>query len=117
MAKAIKRGKKKKAVAAKKRAVKKPRTKTAKLPNKAAKPSKRIAPKPAQRLAPPRVRTKRQLRPSLSPAQQRQARPRKVSAYDELPRTPANFQPLTPLTLLERAAGVFPDRIAVIHGS
>jgi len=39
------------------------------------------------------------------------------SAYDELPRTPANFQPLTPLTLLERAAAVFPDRIAVIHGA
>ena len=28
----------------------------------------------------------------------------------------ANFQPLTPLTMLERAASVFPDHIAVIHG-
>ncbi|MES2254255.1 MAG: acyl-CoA synthetase [Pseudomonadota bacterium] len=43
-------------------------------------------------------------------------RQRPRSAYDELPRTPANFQPLTPLTLLERAAAVFPDHIAVIHG-
>ncbi|MEO7053410.1 MAG: acyl-CoA synthetase [Rhizomicrobium sp.] len=43
-------------------------------------------------------------------------RPKPRSAYDELPRTPANFQPLTPLTLLERAAAVFPDHIAVIHG-
>ncbi|MEL6372710.1 MAG: acyl-CoA synthetase [Pseudomonadota bacterium] len=33
-----------------------------------------------------------------------------------LDKTPANFQPLTPLTFLERAALVFPDRTAVIHG-
>src|SRR5690349_8359792 len=31
-------------------------------------------------------------------------------------RAQANFQPLTPLTLLERAATVFPDHPAVIHG-
>lgn len=29
---------------------------------------------------------------------------------------PANFVPLTPLSFLERTAGVFPDRIAWIHG-
>ncbi|MCH9764468.1 MAG: acyl-CoA synthetase [Alphaproteobacteria bacterium] len=29
---------------------------------------------------------------------------------------PANYQPLTPLTLLSRAAGVFPKHTAVIHG-
>src|ERR1700688_3387208 len=41
-----------------------------------------------------------------------------VSPYDEdLDRNPANFQPLTPLSFLERAAAVFPDRIAVIHGA
>ena len=34
----------------------------------------------------------------------------------ELPRNPANFQPLTPLTFLERAASVFPDHTAIIHG-
>jgi fatty-acyl-CoA synthase len=33
-----------------------------------------------------------------------------------LQRRPANHQPLTPLTFLERAADVFPDRPAVIHG-
>ncbi|HYC25853.1 MAG TPA: AMP-binding protein, partial [Roseiarcus sp.] len=39
------------------------------------------------------------------------------SPYDiDLDRNPANFQPLTPLTFLERAASVFPDQIAVIHG-
>ena len=36
--------------------------------------------------------------------------------YDDLPKTPANFQALTPLSLLERAAAVFPERTAVIHG-
>ena len=34
-----------------------------------------------------------------------------------LGRTPANHRPLTPLSLLERAASVFPERIAVIHGA
>jgi fatty-acyl-CoA synthase len=33
-----------------------------------------------------------------------------------LDRNPANFQPLTPLTLLERAASVFPDHPAIVHG-
>jgi fatty-acyl-CoA synthase len=37
--------------------------------------------------------------------------------YDiDLDRNPANFQPLTPLTLLERAAAVFPQHTAIIHG-
>lgn len=34
----------------------------------------------------------------------------------DLDRNPANFQPLTPLTFLERAASVFPKKIAIIHG-
>ena len=39
------------------------------------------------------------------------------SVYDtDLDRNPANFQPLTPLTLLERAAQVFPDQLAIVHG-
>jgi len=39
------------------------------------------------------------------------------TAYDtDLDRNPANFQPLTPLTLLERAAAVFPQQTAIIHG-
>jgi len=33
-----------------------------------------------------------------------------------LERNPANFQPLTPLGFLERAASVFPESIAIIHG-
>jgi fatty-acyl-CoA synthase len=33
-----------------------------------------------------------------------------------LDRNPANYQPLTPISFLERAADVFPDRVAIIHG-
>jgi fatty-acyl-CoA synthase len=41
-----------------------------------------------------------------------------ANAYDTgLDRNPANFQPLTPLNLLERAAAVYPDHTAVIHGA
>jgi len=37
--------------------------------------------------------------------------------YDtDLDRNPANYQPLTPLGFLERAASVFPDHTAIIHG-
>ena len=40
------------------------------------------------------------------------------TSYDrDLDRNPANFQPLTPLAFLERAAAVFPDRVAIVHGS
>ena len=35
----------------------------------------------------------------------------------DLDKNPANFQPLTPLGFLERAAGVHPDRTAIVHGS
>ena len=34
----------------------------------------------------------------------------------KLDQNPANHQPLTPLTFLERAASVFPDQVAIIHG-
>src|SRR4051812_23056069 len=46
---------------------------------------------------------------------QRPAMPR--SAYnDDLQKRPANFQPLTPLSYLARAARVFPKHPAVVHG-
>src|SRR5215467_7330877 len=35
----------------------------------------------------------------------------------DLDRNPANFQPLTPLSFLERAAAVCPERTAVVHGA
>ncbi|HEX8168813.1 MAG TPA: acyl-CoA synthetase [Beijerinckiaceae bacterium] len=40
-----------------------------------------------------------------------------TTPYDrDLDRNPANFQPLTPLTFLERSAAVFPERTAIVHG-
>jgi fatty-acyl-CoA synthase len=40
-----------------------------------------------------------------------------TSTYDrDLDKNPANYQPLTPLAYLERAADVFPDHAAIIHG-
>jgi len=35
----------------------------------------------------------------------------------DLDKNPANYQPLTPLTLLERAASTFPNHTAIIHGA
>jgi fatty-acyl-CoA synthase len=41
-----------------------------------------------------------------------------MSIYEQdLPKTQANFRPLTPITFLERAADVYPARTAVIHGT
>ena len=41
-----------------------------------------------------------------------------TSTYDiGLDKTPANYQPLTPLTFLDRSANVFPDHTAIIHGN
>ncbi|MFA5122243.1 acyl-CoA synthetase [Zavarzinia sp.] len=34
----------------------------------------------------------------------------------DLDKNPANYVPLTPISLLERAASVFPDKTAIIHG-
>lgn len=40
------------------------------------------------------------------------------SPYDrDLDKNPANYQPLTPITFLARAAAVFPKRIAIVHGA
>ena len=40
-----------------------------------------------------------------------------TSIYDsELDRNEANYQPLTPITFLQRAASVFPEHVAIIYG-
>ncbi|VXC98171.1 putative AMP-dependent synthetase/ligase [Burkholderia sp. 8Y] len=40
-----------------------------------------------------------------------------ANKYDEgLPKTAANFAALTPLTFIERAASVYPKRLAIVHG-
>src|SRR4051812_23728583 len=65
---------------------------------------------------------KGRLRAFLSPNCLGPARPRAgpiaMSPYDrDLDKNPANFQPLSPLTFLERSARLFPDRTAVIDGA
>ena len=41
-----------------------------------------------------------------------------TSPYDrDLDPTPANYQPLSPLTFIDRAAKIFPDQTAIIHGA
>ncbi|MGN6585146.1 MAG: AMP-binding protein, partial [Rhizobiaceae bacterium] len=35
----------------------------------------------------------------------------------DLDRNPANYQPLSPLSFLERAAQVYPEVTAIVHGS
>ena len=41
-----------------------------------------------------------------------------MNIYEQgLEKNPANFHPLTPLSFLERSARVFPDKVAVIHGT
>ena len=40
-----------------------------------------------------------------------------MSAYaNDLDKNAANYQPLTPLTFLQRSAAVYPDQVAIIHG-
>jgi fatty-acyl-CoA synthase len=40
-----------------------------------------------------------------------------MSVYEQnLGRTPANYVPLSPVSFLTRAAGIWPDRTAIIHG-
>ena len=40
-----------------------------------------------------------------------------MSIYDiDLDKTPANYQPLTPLSFLARSASVYPEHTAIIHG-
>ena len=35
----------------------------------------------------------------------------------DLPKTPANFAPITPLSFIERTAQVYPQRTAIVHGA
>ena len=41
-----------------------------------------------------------------------------INPYNtDLDKNLANYQPLTPISFLERAADVFPNHTAIIHGS
>ncbi len=91
--------------------------KTSPKPAKAsAKPAAKVAAKPASVMRSRKAHVHRNGVTAL----RRAARSKPAlgrSPYDtDLDRNPANYQPLTPLTFLERAASVFPDRKAVVHG-
>ena len=96
------------------------------------KKTKRVkpAPKPVGKRTPKRVTAKRvpAARPRKAIAPRKRtggARPaphlfkaKAQSPYDhDLDRNAANYQPLTPLSFLERAASVFPERLAIVHGT
>src|ERR671924_1260565 len=42
---------------------------------------------------------------------------RKASMWSALKPGPANYTPLSPIVFLPRAAEIYPDRIAVVHGA
>jgi fatty-acyl-CoA synthase len=73
------------------------------------------APKP---VAPPRPRKRLSRRATTAaPRLVPHARQSGGSIFErDLERNAANFQPLTPLSFLERAALAFPDHVAIIHG-
>jgi fatty-acyl-CoA synthase len=98
---------------AKKNRRKKP---AAKKPLRAKTPAKKPA-KPTQRIVAPRSSPVRSSLLRRHPSPRPSGKKSHASPYDsDLARCAANFQPLTPLTMLERAASVFPDHVAVIHG-
>jgi len=113
---AASRGRAPKPAKAKKSAQK---AKAAKKPAKPAKPAPRATPKPAplRSLRKSKSFVRRGAAAALRPA------PRLKPAigrgpYDtDLDRNPANYQALTPLTFLERAAKTFPNRVAIVHGN
>ena len=112
--------KKSKAKPANKAARKKAPARKAAKKKVSAKPAPKPAQRPTQRKSPVRLR-RSQRRAAVRPVA-RAAHPMKASIgkspYDtDLDRNAANYQPLTPITFLERAAKVFPDRVAIIHGA
>ncbi len=86
------------------------------------KPARKVAAKPVRKApAPASPRPRKRLSRRNAPATPRPAPHLKPALgrgpYDtDLPRNAANYQPLTPLTFLERAAAVFPTREAIVHG-
>ena len=88
-----------------------------KLPKRAAKPAKRAAaPAPLRSLRKPKAFVRRGVAAGLRPAQRLKPAIGRNPYDTDLDRNAANYQPLTPLTFLERAANTFPERIAIIHG-
>ncbi|MGZ9116546.1 MAG: AMP-binding protein, partial [Methylocystis sp.] len=86
-------------------------------------PAPKLLPRPTRALKPipaPRRPLRRRAaapQPRLAPGRIPAAKRIAASAYDtDLDRTPANFQPLTPLSFLARTASAHPDVVAIVHG-
>jgi fatty-acyl-CoA synthase len=104
--KAVKKAAAKKAPAKKPRA-KKPEAKPVTVARVPAKPARRARKSIVRRAVEGVLRAVPRLAPRLL-----------AGKYESgLDRNAANYQPLTPLTFLERAAAVFPNRTAIIHGN
>jgi len=74
------------------------------------------APKPVLPLR-PRKRISRRITAAVPRLVARPKHKQGSGLYDrDLDRNPANFQPLTPLSFLERAALLFPNHPAIVHG-
>ena len=72
---------------------------------------------PGLRRGPRGPRGRRPVLPLPRPAIGRPGKSRGANPYEtDLDRNPANFQPLTPLSFLQRAANAYPDAIAIVHG-
>jgi fatty-acyl-CoA synthase len=86
---------------------------------KAKKPARKAGPpaiKPAAPKPAARVPLHRRI-PGARPAPHK-ALPLAANIYErDLDKTPANFATLTPLQFLERSASVYPDKVALVHGS
>ncbi|HEX4861130.1 MAG TPA: acyl-CoA synthetase [Rhizomicrobium sp.] len=86
-----------------------------KVPAKKAAKTKPVA-RPSARKSPPRALRRTRLR-HIARGLKPMLPVRGLSPYDkDLDRNAANYQPLTPIGFLERAAKVFPERTAIIHG-
>ena len=112
---------KKPAKARKTKPAKKAAGRKAAAPKPAKKKVARPAPKPAQRPASRKspMRSRPGQRRGVTRPAARAPHPMKIgkSPYDiDLDRNAANYQPLTPITFLERAAKVFPEHVAIVHG-
>jgi len=95
--------------AARKKAVARPALKTTPF----AKPQAKLRAKAPMPIRPRKASTRRA---GITPRRALRTR-LALSPYDQgLERNAANYQPLTPLSFLERAAQVFPDHIAIVHG-
>jgi fatty-acyl-CoA synthase len=97
-----------------KKPVRKRKAKAARAKKIARKPA---APKPVPRAPRPRKAiSRRNTIAAPRPAPRRKPAFGRNPYDTDLDRNPANYQPLSPLTFLERAARVFPDHTAIVHG-